>query len=96
MSKKKKKQKIDVETFMINRVMGESFDWKKLDIKKKDVEYLNEIGYAGTCKGKKMTVQEYFKKNLDSLSVRYKVELWTTNNMEYTDKLLVTRVTLIK
>jgi len=89
---KKRRLKIKVDNFMVNRISGESFEWKRLDIKKKDIEALNEIGHTGKFKDKKMTIQEYFDRKIDGNGIKHKIEIWTSNNMEFTDKLLVTRV----
>lgn len=94
MKSKGKKQKIEVDNFTINRSMGESFDWKKLNITKKQVEALNEIGHRGKHRGKKTTVQQYFDKHIDKNGLKHQISEMSSNNMEFTDKLLVTRVTL--
>jgi len=91
-TKKKENQKMKIENFTINRAMGESFDWKKLDINKKHIDALNEIGYSGKFKGKKISIHDYFEKNIDCKGLKHNIEQLSSNNMEFTDKLLVTRV----
>jgi hypothetical protein len=93
-TKKNKSPKIKIDNFTIHRAMGESYDWKKLDIKKKQVEALNEIGHSGKYKGKKTTIQDYFDKYIDSKNLKHEITSMKSNNMEFTDTLLVTRVTL--
>ena len=85
-------ESIKVDNFNINRSMGESSDWKRLELRKKQIKDLNEIGYLGKIKGKKTTLEEYFKKNVDTKTTRHIIGYTSSNNMEYTDTLLVTRI----
>ena len=85
-------ESIKVDNFSINRSMGESSDWKRLELRKKQIKELNEIGYSGKLKNKKTTLEEYFKKNVDTKSTRHIIGYTSSNNMEYTDTLLVTRI----
>jgi len=91
-TKKSKKEKIEINNFTIHRSMGESFDWKKLDLKKKHIEALNEIGNSGKLKGKKITISEYFERYLNGKGLKHEVTSMKSNNMEFTDTLLITRV----
>jgi hypothetical protein len=93
-NKKVKNTHIKVEHFFINRSMGESYDWKKLDMKKKHLEHLNAIGHSGMFKGKKITIEKYFARHVDTDGIKHSIQWMTANNMEYTDKLIVTRVTV--
>lgn len=83
---------IKVDNFNIKRSMGESSDWKRLELRKKQIKELNEIGYSGKLKNRKTTLEEYFKKNIDTKSTRHIIGYTSSNNMEYTDTLLVTRI----
>jgi hypothetical protein len=90
----KNNPKIKIDNFTIHRTLGKSVDWKKLDIKKKHVEALNEIGHSGKLNKKRTTIQDYFKKNIDGNGLKHEITSLKSNTMEFTDTLLVTRATV--
>lgn len=90
----KNSARIKIDNFTIRRAMGKSQDWKQLDIKKKHVEALNEIGYSGKLNKKRATIQDYFKKHIDGNGLKHNITSLKSNTMEFTDTLLVTRVTV--
>lgn len=91
--KEKHNPKIKIDNFTIRRSMGESSDWKKLDLTRREVEVLNEIGHTGKHKGRKTNLREFFE-SISKDGVKYEVTEMNSNNMEFTDTLLITRVTL--
>jgi hypothetical protein len=83
----------DITNIKIYRGVGKSRDWEQLGIGKKAVDDLNEIGYTGKLGGKKTSINEYFNEHVNTTGLTFRSEVLTSNGAEFTDTLLITKVT---
>jgi hypothetical protein len=83
-----------ISTFRISRVQGRSENWRVLNLLNIHVDALNEIGHTGFYKGVRITLQEFFETYIETPKCFWRIEELESNREEFTDRLLVIRVTL--
>jgi len=83
-----------IATFRISRVQGRSENWRTLDLLPSQIEAINEVGHTGAYKGTRTSLSEFFNTHIETPKCFWRIEELESNREEFTDRLLVIRVTL--